>query len=147
MNREQFRQLAESWGGDIGRWPPDLRDAARRLAEHDEQAAAMLRAQVAFDRLLAIPPEVDAARAGRAGLSVLQRIAAAETKAETKATRAPWYQRLLWPESLVPAGSLACSALLGVWMASTLPYHPDAQALEAVSAVFDASAFTLWGAQ
>lgn len=143
MNREQFRQLAESWGGDIGRWPPDMRDAARRLAGQDDQAAAMLRAQSEFDRLLAIEPEVDAARAGRAGLSVLQRIAAAET-AEV---REPWVRRWLRSDSLLPAGSLACSALLGVWMASAMPYHPEAQALDAVSAVFDASAFTLWSAQ
>ncbi|WP_322514334.1 hypothetical protein SR870_14975 [Rhodopseudomonas palustris] len=143
MNREQFRQLAESWGGDIGRWPPEFRDAARRLADRDGEAAAMLRAQSEFDRLLAIAPEVDAARAGRAGLSVLQRIAAEEAEA----VREPWYRRWLRSESLLPAGSLACSALLGVWMASTLPYHPDAQALETVSAVFDASAFTLWSTQ
>jgi len=143
MNREQFRQLAESWGGDIGRWPPEIRDAARRLADRDGEAAALLREQSAFDDLLAIVPEVDAGRAGRAGLSVLQRIAAAETKE----VREPWYRRLLRSESLLPAGSLACSALLGVWMAGAIPYHPDAQALETVSAVFDASSFALWSAQ
>ncbi|MGP9813414.1 hypothetical protein ACTZWT_18050 [Rhodopseudomonas sp. NSM] len=143
MNREQFRQLAESWGGDIGRWPPDVRDAARRLADRDGEAAAMLQTQAEFDRLLAIAPEVDAARAGRAGLSVLQRIAAAEAEA----VREPWVRRWLRSNSLLPAGSLACSALLGVWMASTLPYHRDAQALEAVSAVFDASAIALWSGQ
>jgi hypothetical protein len=143
MNRDHFRQLAESWGGDIGRWPPDIRDAARRLADRDGEAAAILREQSAFDRMLAIAPEVDAGRAGRAGLSVLQRIAAAETGE----LREPWYRRWLRSDSLLPAGSLACSALLGIWMAGALPYHPDAQAIEAVSAVFDASALTLWGAQ
>jgi hypothetical protein len=139
MNIDQFRQLAQTWGGDLARWPAAERDAAQAVAD-SEVGAAILREQRDFDAMLSVPSEVSPARAGRASLAVLQRIAAAES-------RPPWYRLLLRPSALLPAGSLACSALLGIWMASTLPYHPSDEALSAVSAVFDASAISLWGNQ
>lgn len=139
MTPERFRELAEIWGGDIGRWPEVERPAAREIARTDA-GAAILREHQSFDALLASAPEVSAARADRAALAVLGAIAAREA-------RPPWYQRWLQPVSLLPAGSLACSALLGIWLAGTLPYHPDEQAVAAVAAVFDASVISLWGNQ
>jgi hypothetical protein len=136
MTLDQFRQLAETWGGDPDRWPAETRAAAQVIAA-SEPGAAMLREQLAFDALLRAPPEVSPARAGCAGLAVLQRIASGEA-------RAPWYRRLWNASSLLPAGSLACSALVGLWLAGALPYHHSQEALAAVDAVFDASAFTLW---
>ena len=32
MTLDQFRQLAETWGGTIDRWPSAAQDAARELA-------------------------------------------------------------------------------------------------------------------
>ena len=32
MTLDQFRRLAETWGGDIERWPAATRDAARQFA-------------------------------------------------------------------------------------------------------------------
>jgi hypothetical protein len=136
MTLDEFRRLAETWGGDIARWPAATRRAAQAVAA-TEQGAAILRTASEFDALLAAPPEVAPARSGRAALAALQRIAADEA-------RPPWYRRLLQPASLLPAGSLACSALVGLWLAVALPYHPSQQALAAVDAVFDASAVTLW---
>lgn len=139
MTLDQFRQLADTWGGDIERWPAAARGAARLVAT-TEQGAAVLREASAFDALLAMPPEVAPARAGRVALGVLQRIGAGEA-------REPWYRRLLQPVSLLPAGSLACSALVGLWLAGTLPYHHSQEAIAAMDAVFDSSAVTLWSPQ
>ncbi|NEW89815.1 hypothetical protein DU475_21465 [Rhodopseudomonas sp. WA056] len=139
MTLDQFRDLADVWGGDIERWPAEVRGAARVLAAGDP-GAAVLREAAAFDALLAIPPEVAPARAGRVALGVLHRIGAGEA-------REPWYRRLLQPASLLPAGSLACSALVGMWLAGTLPYQHSQEALAAVDAVFDSSVVTLWSPQ
>ena len=139
MTPDRFRELAETWGGDVVRWPEAERTAALEIAR-TEPGAAILRAQRAFDALLAAPPDVPPARAGRAALSVLQAIAANEA-------RPPWYRRWLRPVSLLPAGSLACSALLGLWLGSALPYRQDDQAAATVAAVLDVSVISLWGNQ
>lgn len=140
MTLEQFRQLAETWGGNIDRWPAAMQDAARELAA-DEQAAGILDEQLRLDRLFSLAPKVDEGRAGRAGFAVLQRMADADRKL-------PWYRRGLRPFSLFPATSLVCSALVGLWLAGALPYRqgpPDAEAV--VSMVFDSSTLSLGGLQ
>ena len=140
MTLEQFRQLAETWGSDIDRWPAATQDAARAMAA-DEQAAGILEEQLRLDRLFALAPGVDEGRAGRAGFAVLQRMAEADRKL-------PWYRRGLRPSSLFPATSLVCSALVGLWLAGALPYRqgpPDAVAV--VSMVFDSSTLSLGGLQ
>jgi hypothetical protein len=140
MTLEQFRQLAETWGGNIDRWPAATQDAAREMAA-DEQAAGILDEQLRLDRLFSLAPKVDEGRAGRAGFAVLQRMADADRKL-------PWYRRGLRPSSLFPATSLVCSALVGLWLAGALPYRqgpPDAVAV--VSMVFDSSTLSLGGLQ
>ncbi|MGX7745026.1 hypothetical protein [Rhodopseudomonas parapalustris] len=139
MTLDQFRDLAEIWGGDIARWPAETRGAARVIAA-GEPGAAVLREAAAFDALLAMPPEVTSVRAERAALGVLQRIGAGTS-------REPWYRRLLQPASLLPAGTLACSALVGLWLAGTLPYQHSHEALAAIDAVFDSSVVTVWSPQ
>jgi hypothetical protein len=139
MTLDQFRQLAETWGGDIARWPRAMQGAARAIAA-GEDGARILQQQAALDRLFAIAPDVDDHRAGRLGFAVLQNVAQADRNL-------PWFRRLLRPASLVPAASIACSAMVGVWLAGALPYHQQEQALSVVSMVFDSSAVTLWGVQ
>jgi hypothetical protein len=140
MTLEQFRQLAETWGGDIDRWPAATQDAAREMAA-GEQAGRILAEQLRLDRLFSLVPEMDEGRAGRAGFAVLQRMAAADRKL-------PWFRRGLRPSSLLPATSLVCSALVGLWLAGALPYrnHPP-DALAVVSMVFDSSILSLGGLQ
>lgn len=132
MTPEQFRQLAETWGADVGRWPAPTREAARRIAA-TAQGAAVLDEQSRFDRLLAAAPEIETARADRSSLLVLQRLAAIEQQ-----HRPAWHRRLLrWP-ALVPAASLACSAMMGVWLAGAVPYvHAPSDPLAVMSGVFD----------
>ncbi|MGY3032197.1 hypothetical protein ACVIIV_001367 [Bradyrhizobium sp. USDA 4354] len=132
MTPDQFRQLAETWGGDVERWPAATREAARRFAASAE-GAAVLDEQGRLDRLLAVAPEIETARADRSSLLVLQRLAAVPQQ-----HRLAWYHRLLrWP-ALVPAASLACSAMVGVWLAGAMPYvQAPSDALSVMSGVFD----------
>lgn len=132
MTRDEFRRLAETWGGDVERWPAATREAARQLAASTE-GAAVLDEQGRLDRLLAVAPEIETARAERSSLLVLQRLAAVPQQ-----HRPAWYHGLLrWP-SLVPAASLACSAIVGVWMAGSMPYvHSPSDPLSVMSGVFD----------
>jgi hypothetical protein len=132
MTPDQFRRLAETWGGDVERWPAATREAARRLAASAE-GAAVLDQQARLDRFLAVAPEIETERADRSSLLVLQRLAAMPQQ-----HRPPWHRRLLrWP-ALVPAASLACSVMVGVWLAGAIPYvHPPSDPLSVVSGVFD----------
>ncbi|MDO9062595.1 MAG: hypothetical protein Q7U92_26720 [Bradyrhizobium sp.] len=139
MTLDQFRKLAEIWGGDIDRWPAAMQDAARAMAGGGE-TSRILAEQLRLDRLLSAAPDVTDDRAGRIGFAVLQRLA-------TPDRDPPWFRRLLRPASFVPAASLACSAMMGLWLAGALPYHQQDQALSVVSMVFDSSAVTLWGLQ
>ena len=74
MTRDQFRELAETWGGDIDRWPTATQGPARELAA-DEQCRRILGEQLRLDRLLSMAPDVSDDRAGRAGFAVLQKLA------------------------------------------------------------------------
>ncbi|WP_025033206.1 hypothetical protein [Bradyrhizobium sp. DOA9] len=131
MTPEQFRQLAETWGGDVERWPAPTREAARRIAATAE-GAAVLHQQARLDRLLAVAPEIETARADRSSFLVLQRLADMP-----QPHRPAWYRLLRWP-ALVPAASLACSALVGVWLAGAMPYvHSPSDPLSVMSGVFD----------
>lgn len=139
MTRDRFRQLAETWGADVGRWPPEMQAAARVFAASIE-GADILREQRGLDRMFAAAPEVAPARAARATLAVLQRIAQEQVAL-------PWYRRMLQPVSMIPATSLACSALVGVWLAGALPYHHADEAMSLVSMLFDSSVLSPWGMQ
>lgn len=137
MTLDEFRQLAETWGGNIDRWPPPIRDAARALAA-GEEGRRILADQEPLDRLLAIAPDVSEARAGRVGFAVLQQVA----HSGLPSPRARWSLR-----RLLPAASLACSAMVGLWLAGALPYHRNDEALSVVSMVFDSATMMLWRVQ
>ena len=51
------------------------------------------------------------------------------------------------PASLFPAASLACSAMVGLWLAGALPYQQPQQALSVVSMVFESTTVAWWGVQ
>ena len=104
------------------------------------EAARILRHSFGLDRLFWVAPDVSDDRAGRIGFAVLQRLAKADRNP-------PWFRRLLRPESFVPAAGLACSVMVGLWLAVELPYLQQQEALSVVSMVFDGSAVTLWGEQ
>ncbi len=144
MRLDQFRQLAETWGGNIERWPAATQEAARALAA-GEEGARILDEQAGLDRLFSIAPAIDSERAEIARFAVLQRIASGGVESQV-----PWFRRALrWPP-LVPAASLACSLLVGLWLAEVAPYGHDAaspDALSVMSSVFDGYSFALGGVQ
>jgi hypothetical protein len=128
---EEFRRLADTWGGDIARWPAPRRVEARRRATTEEGASILADAQ-GLDALLATPPDVSPERAARAAVAVVQRIAA-EGQARQGARRFAYWRLAYWRLGnwqlrywLIPAASLACSALIGISLATRVPFgHPD----------------------
>lgn len=68
MSFERFEDLAETYGGEIARWPEGEREAARALlAAHPERLGSALAAAAQLDRLLDLAPAQgpDAALLGR----------------------------------------------------------------------------------
>lgn len=110
MTLDEFKRLAETWGGDIARWPADRRAAAAALAERPA-AAALLAEATHMDGLLSrTAPQVADDRAGRASYAVIARLAA------QTAPRPAW----TWPRWLMPV-ALACAALIGLYLGLAYP--------------------------
>lgn len=68
MTPDRFAQLAAAHGGDVGRWPQDIREAARAaLAADPHGLGAVLAAEADLDRLLDLAPAqaADAVLLGR----------------------------------------------------------------------------------
>lgn len=123
MTVDEFRTLAETFGGDVERWPENRRAVARALGRTPE-GAAILAAERRIDLAFTAPPLVSRERPEVARWAVLQRIAE-----ESPRRRSGWRVALHW---LAPATSLAASALIGVALAAGLPYateRPDAAGL------------------
>jgi hypothetical protein len=139
MTLEDFRRLAETWGADIGRWPPESRAPARRLA--GTPAAAHVLAEAArLDALMAARPPVSRARAERAAHAVALRLAA------DGGGRAVGLWRRLSSGWLVPAASIACSALIGISLAMALPSPDDGQIV--LGMIFDSGSMAAgWALQ
>jgi hypothetical protein len=134
MTLEEFRRLADTWGGDIGRWPVPRQVEARGLAG-TEEGASILAAARRLDTLLARAPDVTPERAGRAALAVIQRIAAeGEGGSRQGAWAAPSWRPPNW---LMPAAGAACSALLGLSLATMLPYRQSDEPTTVLSAILD----------
>jgi hypothetical protein len=132
---DQFQKLADVWGGDIARWPPETQPSARVVAASAE-GQRIIAANAWLDRNLAKPVAIDPDRAARASVAVLQRLAAPKPL--------PWYRRWLRPVALVPATSLACSAALGLWFGGAVPSRQPQDAATVIGLVFEASAATPW---
>ena len=102
MPLSRFAALADSYGGDIGRWPAIFRDEARALAAASAQARARLAEAARLDAALVagsrrdletlLPPEAEDAAVARLRRGVAGRIAA--TSLATTAPRAGWLARL-----------------------------------------------------
>lgn len=127
MTPAEFRRLAETWGGDVERWPEAARAAARAFARTPD-GAAVLAAERRLDLVLAETPGVTRRRADDVAWRVMQRLAeepagtVMQRVGEPPSTRprpAPLRDWLRW---LLPAASLACSVLLGVSLARELPF-------------------------
>lgn len=101
MSVARFEALAESYGGEIARWPEGEREAARALLASDPtRLAAVLAEASQVDRLLDLAPAqaVDAALLGR--------LITAAPKAPTTARR--------WVAGLSAALGLSAAAFAGI---------------------------------
>jgi hypothetical protein len=101
MSEERFEDLAQTYGGEIARWPEGEREAARALlAAQPQRLSAVLGAAAHLDRLLDLAPaqSVDAALLGR--------LIAAAPQAPNAARR--------WIAGLGAALGLSAAAFAGV---------------------------------
>lgn len=130
MNRDRFEDLAQAYGGQIGRWPQAERDAAALFAASEPAAAqALLAAASDLDAAL----EAWVAPVADAGLR--EAIVASAPQPKPRRALAVW----AWRAGLGASLAAACAAgvLVGVRLS------PDAGGAEAVASAmssFDSSA-------
>ena len=126
MTREQFQSLADAYGGEIARWPPDVRDQAGLLAAtHPAFAQAVLTQASRLDAALDALPRATASR------MLLDRIVAS-------APAAP--RRRNWLSWLLPAGAgaaLAGATAAGLVMGVQLSQASAVSAEASAQAVAD----------
>jgi len=114
MTLEEFKRLAETWGGDMARWPEASRAAAEALAQTAD-ARQILEDARQLDRLIdAAAPEISEDRVSRAIGAVTIRLAAPER---------PRFALLPLTRWLVPATSFACAAAVGASFAFIQPLN------------------------
>jgi hypothetical protein len=129
MTLDEFRRLAETWGGDIGRWP-EARKVEAVPWVLTEEGEAILQHARRLDALLAAAPLVTPERASRAALAVVQKIVAEGIGGSRPS---PWTPR----DWLMPAASLVCSAAIGVFLAMVAPYGASDGQTMILSAILD----------
>ena len=120
MSLERFEDLAETYGGDIARWPEGEREAARALLSAEaERLAPVLAAAAELDRLLDLAParSPDAALLGRL-ISAAPRPAAAGPR---------------WIAGLSAALGLSAAAFAGVFVGVAVERSPRMAAPVAVA--------------
>jgi hypothetical protein len=134
MTLEEFRRLADTWGGDIERWPAARRVEAGQCAATEEGASILASAQ-RLDAMLAKPSDVAPERAARAAFAVVRRIAAEGVAGSHQGSshQGSWILSNWW----MPAASVAGSALIGVSLATMMPYGGSDEPTIVLSAILD----------
>jgi hypothetical protein len=120
MNPDRFEELAGAYGGDLGRWPPEERQASLRLAAARPAMTAPALAEAArLDGILAAAPSQTPSRALRA------RIVQAAPSARSTSTGWRWLTGLGLTAGLV--GAAAAGVAAGVAVPAALsPIHAQA---------------------
>ena len=112
MTLEEFTRHAESWGGDITRWPESVRAEAMRLASLPEAAAILAREREIDAVLHKGARNVAPARIDRAIQRVVTALAAEKPRPRLTEALSRW---------LVPAAGLACAIGIGALAATIGP--------------------------
>ena len=110
---EAFRRLAETWGGDLRRWPEAERAWAEAMAQ-DAEAAEILAEARRFDARIESHPTVSEARAASVAGAVMGRVAQEAVKEAINGAVAWWtpLARALFTPSGAPSlGAYACIAI------------------------------------
>ena len=144
MPLSRFAALADSYGGDIGRWPEIFRDEARALAAASAQARARLAEAARLDAALLaesrrdletlLPPGTANAALERLRRDVAGRIAAPSRATAPRARWLPWLAARFAPlprlAGLATAGGVAVMA--GLLVGALTVSQPDGDALVAL---------------
>lgn len=113
MTPDEFSRLADTWGGDIARWPERFHDAAERFLRTHPDAASILDRADELDRLLAgSAPAVSEGRAAAVTRAVVSQLAAGGPRPASRSILLRW---------LAPAMSFACAAALGIYLGFAYP--------------------------
>lgn len=105
MRLEEFRRLAEAWGGDVTRWPDGVRAQAEWLATSHEAAAILAEAR-AVDRMITqAAPDIAQRRVDDAIHGVVTRLA---REAPRRASAPSWLRRF------VPSAAIVCAVAMGM---------------------------------
>ncbi|MBU4433538.1 MAG: hypothetical protein KKC14_03875 [Alphaproteobacteria bacterium] len=126
LSPERFQALAETYGGDIARWPELCREQARALLAHDPEGLGAILAEASdLDHLLDLAP------AGAVNAALLGRLIAAAPQPAGSARR--------WIAGLGAALGLGVAALAGVTAGVALgrAERPDRAKTEVIAAGFD----------
>jgi hypothetical protein len=138
MNFDRFEQLANTYGTDIGRWPPALQAPARHWAATDARARDVLAGAAQLDALLrdAVVPVAES-ESTRLVDQVLARIPAPVPPA-TARRRAAWR---LWP-ALLFAGAVVAGCATGYERPQWIGLIDTAPAASALASAFDVDGST-----
>ena len=113
MTPDEFTRMADTWGGDIARWPEQSRDAAEHFLRTHPDAASILDRAEEFDRLVAgSAPAVSETRAATVTHAVVSQLAAGAPGRASRPILLRW---------LAPAMSFACAAGLGIYLGFAYP--------------------------
>jgi hypothetical protein len=138
MTLDELKALAETWGGDIARWPERTRGEADALAQ-TPAAREVLEEARRLDRLIAgAAPEIDDDRVNRAMFQVATRLAAAPVSVPAR----PRFGLLPLTRWLAPAASFACAAVVGASLAFVHPLalaRPPGHAGNVLTLLLDAA--------
>lgn len=142
MTLDDFRRLAESWGGDTRRWPQKHRQSADVLAQTPDGATILAEAQRLDSRIWSAAPDVTERRASDAMHAVMSRMASGT------ATPARAGVLFRWPRWLMPSAGFACAAFVGLVAGFAYPLVPadsETVAQIALAAILDNGAIgTEW---
>jgi hypothetical protein len=129
MNRNDFERYANTYGGDLDRWPPALRQEAVALLASDASLADSLARRAGLDAALAaqLPPVSDARLRALEG-----RILAATAPAPTLRER---LREWLTPRELAPIAAGVALAMTISWLVQAARPAPEPEVVAQVNPV------------
>ena len=120
MTLDEFRALADAWGGDLDRWPDRLRAAAATLAKTNEAQEILAEAQRIDALIMTAQPRSSEQRAAAAMFAVAAKIDAQRSDASRAADRGSAFGLPWWAAA---AASIAVGAMVGGWLGFEKPLH------------------------
>lgn len=114
MTLNEFQALADAWGGDVGRWPEHLREAALTLAKTSEAQEILAGAQRIDALIMTARPQSSEDRAGAAMFAVAVKVGAEARDAGRADKRSGLFGLPWW-------AAAAAGIVLGAWLGFEKP--------------------------